>query len=243
MNLRNQKSLKSKSDLGFTLMEVTVATTIFVIVTVSLMSLFNYVLKINRRSEALRQASQGMRSFVEFLVKEIRNGQIDYYVANGDTYSSGIGPCVPPGTVGNSVTGANSYGLKENKLGIINVDGIQECFYLGNSAGTYVDTIGAAATTFTVSAANKGTLVMEKVGVSSSQVLNPPNFRIENLTFLIRPTCDPYTASCTSYSNGYPKMQPSVVIIIKFVAQLETGESVPIYYQTTVSSNKYDIPS
>jgi hypothetical protein len=58
--------------------------------------------------------------------------------------------------------------------------------------------------------------------------------------FLIRPQNDPYSSS-TGFS--LPKTQPSVVIVIKFVAQLPTGEQVPIYYQTAVSENKYDIPN
>src|SRR5882672_11448170 len=123
--------MNKKSQSGFTLMEIMVATVIFAIVTVALLSLFNYVLKINRRSEALRQASQGMRNFVEFLVKEVRNGQVDYYVNGGQTYSGGIGPCAPPGSAGAAVNGASTYLNPENRLGLINTDNIQECFYLG----------------------------------------------------------------------------------------------------------------
>ena len=41
----------------------------------------------------------------------------------------------------------------------------------------------------------------------------------------------------------YPKLQPFVTIFAKFVANLPTGENVPIYYQTSVSSNQYDIPN
>ena len=66
--------LNKKNSAGFTLMEIVVATTLFAIVFSSLLGLFNYILKINRKSEALRQASQGARDFVEYLVKEIRNG-------------------------------------------------------------------------------------------------------------------------------------------------------------------------
>src|SRR6266481_4238311 len=97
--MMNQES-RIKNKRGFTLMEIMVASTIFVILSGSLLALFNYVLKINRRSEALRQASQGARSFVEFLVKEVRNGQMDYYITNSsyDSTISGSSPCQPPGT-------------------------------------------------------------------------------------------------------------------------------------------------
>ena len=90
-----------KNQTGFTLMEIVVATTIFAVVTVALLSLFNYILKINRRSQALTQAADGMRNFVEFLTKQIQNGQIDYYITTGSTYSHYINddntvPCGPP---------------------------------------------------------------------------------------------------------------------------------------------------
>lgn len=216
-------------------MEIMVASVIFVMVAVSLLSLFNYVLKINRRSEALRQASQGMRNFIEFVVKEVRNGQIDYYVANAATVPafSGTSPCGPPsGGVGN-----NTYALQENRLGIINTDNVQECFYYGNAGGNY---IGAGKFS---SSTGASTLVLEKSGVSGAQILNPSNMKVDNLMFLIRPLCDPYTPNCAGYGGGYPKIQPFVTIIIKFTVKLPTGEQVPIYYQTSVSSNKYDIPN
>jgi hypothetical protein len=221
-----------------------VATVIFAIVTVSLLSLFNYVLKINRRGEALRQAAQDSRDFVEFLVKEVRNGQIDYYVNNGLRYNSSYinndsnVPCRPPGNLGDTVTSLPTYQAKSNWLGIINTDNIQECFYYANGTA-YVDSVGGIPTIFD-SASGANALVLEKQGITSLQKLNPPNSRIDNLMFLVRPQNDPYSSS-TGFS--LPKIQPSVVIIIKFVVKLPTGEQVPIFYQTAVSENKYDIPN
>ncbi len=219
-------------------MEIVVATTIFVMVVSSIMALFNYVLKINRRSEALRQATQGMRGFVEFIAKEIRNGKIDYGIITGslDVGTGDIGPCVLPSTSGPNFN--DSYSLTDNKLKIINTEGQHECIYFGNNSGNYVDTIGSSPTTFTAPAGSKYTIVLEKNGLPS-QVINPPNFQIERLMFVIRPTCDP-RVNCTSYSNSTPKIQPFVSIFIRFVAQLPTGEKVPIDYQTSVSTNNYD---
>ncbi len=228
-NLKRQK--------GFTLMEIVVATTIFAVVVSSLLALFNYTLKINRKSEALRQAAQGMRNFVEFLVKEVRNGQIDYYV-NNSLPTASLGPCGA-----SVVVGQRSYETQDNRLGIINTDNIQECFYFGDNDGNYVGN----SSIFDAPQNSNYTLVMEKAGIASPQVLNPANFRIEKLMFLIRPLCDPFTSTCDwppgAYPPGaYPKTQPFVTILMKFVAKLPTGEEVPISYQTSVSSQKYDIP-
>jgi len=221
--------LYAKSSAGFTLMEIVVATTIFVIVTAGLMSLFNKTLKINRRSEALRQATQGMRSFVEFLVKEVRNGQINYFVINGTQLapSSPIGPCSAPVSVGDP-----TYKNKENRLGMISFSGEEECVYFGNESGNPLP-----AGTFTAPADKNYTLVLQRAN-GVKQIINPVNFRIESLMFLIRPLKDPYTPV-----GGFVGVQPFVNINIKFVAKLPTGESVSIYYQTTVSTNKYDIPT
>jgi prepilin-type N-terminal cleavage/methylation domain-containing protein len=240
---------------GFTLMEIVVATTIFVIVFMALLSLFNYTLKINRRTEALRQASQDMRDFVEFLAKEIRNGQIDYYVSSGQTYLPQItlsSPCGPPGTAGSQVTstgGLSTYGLEENKLGIINTDNVEECFYFGDNSGNYVNAPGACSSgscTFSAPASSNYTLVLQKSGVNGVQILNPPNFRIDKLMFIIRPLCDPYTVKppgCVDYGNARPRIQPFVSMFIQGTVQLPTGEQVPIYYQTSIGTNQYDIPN
>ena len=246
---------RHKKTAGFTLMEIMVSTTIFAIVAVALLSLFNYVLKINRKTEALRQASQGMRNFVELLVKEIRNGQIDYYVANGQTYTAGISgaPCQrPTGDVLDPVTGVKTYEFKENKLGIINTENVQECFYLADDQASPVYAGAGKFSGNAVSGYPIKNLMMMKSGVATAQTLNPPNFSVKKLMFLIRPVCDPYTygpsatppgPGCADYSSSYPRIQPAVTMFIHFEVMLPTKEVVPIYYQTTVSSNKYDIPS
>lgn len=243
-----QVSASRSADKGFTLMEIVVSTTIFVIVFMALLSLFNYTLKINRRSEALRQVSQGMRSFIEYLVKEIRNGQVDYYVISGQTYApqiSGTSPCKAPGTAGTSVTALapDTYFAKTNWLGIINTDGVQECFYYGKDEKDdpdfgYVNNIGDQPTTFSAPQGKNYNLVLQKAGVVGAQKINPPNFRVDNLMFVITPTKDPYTSI-----GGLVKKSPAVGIFIKFVTKLPTGEEVPIFYQTSVATNQYDIPN
>lgn len=222
-----------KNSAGFTIMEIVVATTVFAIVTSSMLSLFNYTLKINRRSEALRQATQGARNFVEDLAKEVRNGQINYGIIGGQTKSSTwpLGPCnvAAPGA-----TVPNTYTATDNRLAIITSEGDEKCFYLGNQTGTYV---GNA-----IYASAAGTLVVKKNSLAA-QIITPQNYKIENLAFLIRPLCDPHSPKCASYGTSYPRIQPTVTIIIKFSVRLSTGEVSSLFYQTTVSSQKYDIPN
>lgn len=235
-----------KNAAGFTLMEIIVATTIFAIVVSAMMALFNYTLKINRRTEALRQATQGMRNFIEFVVKEVRNGSIDYGVNNGQTANPAypVGPCLAPTINGGPQVG-DTYGQQSNTLAVATVDGDLECFYLGygydntagKSAGDYVGN-GIFASTgnnpHPVLALQKNSLTKE--------ILSSPNISVQRLVFLVRPVCDPYSPYCSSY-GGYPLTQPFVTILAEFLVTLPTGEQTVIYYQTTASSEKYDIPS
>lgn len=217
-------------------MEILVSTVIFAVVVSSLMSLFNYVLKINRKSEALRQASQGMRNFAETLAKNIRNGEIDFGM-NGThdaPRSSDIGPCLKIANVGDNYYGLSGNG-KDNRLSIIDNEGFHQCIYFGDQNGNYV---GSGFTH------TNGTLVVLKEG-NTPQILNPSNFKITQLAFTVKPTCDPYIIKppgCSSYSSDYPKIQPFVQILMRFSVNLPTGETKEIYYQTSVSINKYDIP-
>ena len=229
---KNHTQRSVNRNAGFTLMEIVVSATLFAVVSVALLSLFNYTLKINRQADALRQAAQGTRDFVEYVVKEVRNGQINYLTVGGLSQASAIGPCTPPSFSGvpTYTSVGSTYGNMDNKIAITTDNGQQECMYYGDSSGNY-------ATTSIQFANPNGTLVIQKVG-EASQILNPANFKIQNLVFIVRPTKDPYSSL-----GGYVGIQPMVSIVIKFVTKLPTGEQVPIYYQTSVSTNKYDIPN
>jgi hypothetical protein len=174
---------------------------------------------------------------VEGLTKQIRNGQIYYGVTNGvaDAIHPTDTTACPAGSLNNRY-----YADKENQLRIIDTDGSDICFFLANASGSYV-----GANSFSGSQ-----LIMEKnIGNTYvKQVLNPPNFYVDNLVLYVRPVCDPYencnSASPNVYPNNEPpKIQPVVSLNMKLRVLLSTGETVSIYYQTTISSNKYDIPT
>ena len=115
----NQLLKRNFGNSGFTLMEIIVATTVFVIVVTSVLVLFNFVLRINRQVQATRQASQGSRNFTEILSREIRNGKIDYTSSecNSATYAD-----------------AQNY-----TLGIVSYSGDKLCFTLDKASGIKVD--------------------------------------------------------------------------------------------------------
>ena len=98
---------------GFTLIEALVATSLFAVVVSSVMGVYLYTLKINRRTDVIRLAAENARFISEFLTKEIRNGQILYS-------GSAPSPC-------------NTFAASGTTLAIVNIDGDTECFY---SSGT-----------------------------------------------------------------------------------------------------------
>lgn len=98
------------------------ATTIFAVSITIMMVLFNYTLQINRRVDAQRQSAQGTRNFAEFLVREIRNGRIDY----ATTFTS----CSP-----------NYASLQNNAVAVINRAGEAECFFV-SSGNLYIEKAG-----------------------------------------------------------------------------------------------------
>ncbi len=188
---------------GFTLMEIIVATAIFAgTVTLSL-GLFSQALRINRRVQALRLVAQNTRTFTEVLVREIRNGRIDY--------SSFDSHCDPI----NYTTGVTQ------SVGLINFAGDQECLYYDFSAQTLY-----------LSKKSGDNTVQEPINDPLKFKIKPDTFR-----FVVRPMTDPTVVP-------YNETQPLVTILAQFEVPLGAGEQpILIPYQTTISTDVYDIPN
>jgi prepilin-type N-terminal cleavage/methylation domain-containing protein len=195
---------------GFTLMEIVVATTIFATVLTLMLSLLNYTLKINRRIESLRQVSQATRNFTEFLVREIRNGTIDY----SGTIDSTRCPA------GYSDDGSNTY------LALVNRAGDRQCFY-------YLNDIAEEGNLYVTKQAINGVVVTEQV--------NPTNITIDSnsFRFWVRPLTNPKVSD----GSNYPGIQPMVTMTMQLTARINNADAPAVIpYQTTVSTDVYDIP-
>jgi hypothetical protein len=77
-------------------------------------------------------------------------------------------------------------------------------------------------------------VAIEKQG-TGAQTLNPTNFTVQDLKFYVRPTQDPY-------GNTHPKTEPFVTMVITFQVKIGADNPVIIPYQTTISTDLYDIP-
>jgi len=168
--------LLSHRQQGFTLMEIVVATTIFATSLTLILVLFTYTLKINRRVEALRQVSQAARNFTEFLVREIRNGTIDY--------SGTIEPTRCP--LNYPLNGATA-----TYLALVNRSGDRECFYL------LVDASGNG---------NLWLRKVPPVGNPTTEQVNPTGVTLDpaKFRFFVRPLTNPKLVSGSNYPGVQP---------------------------------------
>lgn len=156
-------------------MEIMVATSIFSGTLLMILVLFNLTLRINRKVEALRQVSQATRNFTEFVVREIRNGTIDY-----------------TGTIDPANCPANTpvYSQAGSKfLALVNHNGDRECFFLPADGSPNLK-----VTRLTVT----GQVVAEQVNPANITI-DPAKFK-----FYVRPTGSPHIAGGGGYPGVQP---------------------------------------
>lgn len=211
---------------GFTLMEIMVSMTIFASVVTLVLSMFTYTLRLYRRVEAQRQVSQSVRTVMEFLVKEIRNGQVDYGIVNGVSLDTQIDPhCPLPLSVN-----ADTYSILDtDQLGLINAIGERECIYWVHDPDPAKQ-----------QDADNNNIFIKKQNVATVSQLNASNVKLLDLRFYVSPLRDVYTVPA---SSSLVEQMPVVTIIARVSVTLPTGEKRIIPYQTTVSTYIYDIPS
>ncbi len=188
---------------GFTLMEIVVATAIFAGTVTLMLDLFGTALKTNRRVQALRQVTQGTRTFTEVLTRQIRNGRIDYQSTNVNCASS------------------NYASANNQSLAIINASEEKICFYYSASDQSVYMSKTSGSATFV-------------------EAINPSNFTIKATTFrfIVRPS-----TNAKPSGPPYPGVQPVVTITAEFMVSLNATETpTTIPYQTTISTDVYDIP-
>ena len=222
----HNSQLTTHSSSGFTLMEIIVSMTIFATVITMVLSMFTYTLKLYRREEAQRQVSQSVRTVMEFLVKEIRNGQVDYGIVNGVTIDTLVDAhCPRPSSIN-----ADTYSVSStDHLGIINVIGERECIYWVHDSDPTKQ-----------NDPTNNNLFIKKQNVGVVSQLNTSNVKLTDLRFYVSPLRDPYTVPGGS---GLVEQEPLVTIMAKVSVTLPTGETRVVSYQTTVSTYAYDIPS
>jgi type II secretory pathway pseudopilin PulG len=73
---------------GFTLIEAVVATSVFAFVVTSVLGVYLSTLQVDAKTRAQRAVAQNARFIMEFVGKEVRNGDIDYAAYGGGQANS-----------------------------------------------------------------------------------------------------------------------------------------------------------
>lgn len=214
-------SCKLKANFGFTLMEIVVSLAIFTTTVTMILVIFNFVLRIQRQTDASRQVAQVVRNFAESVVKDIRNGRLDYgFVAGTDVLGdfSGNDTCEFPETL--EATFATE---GQSNVSLVNLGGERVCIFLGD--GT---------------AGEEGNLYIQKSTADSYAQINPDNVTVNQAWFYVRPIRDPYISDVGA--GGLSAHQPLVTVLLDMSVSLPGTADRRILYQTSVSTYQYDIP-
>ncbi len=198
---------------GFTLIEILVSTAIFIIVISALATSLSYVIKLQRRTNALRTANDNVRYITDFFSKEIRNG----------TPTFNTSAAVLPGC-GYYAGFPDSY--TQNWFQLVNVSGDNECIFL-------------SANGITANTTGPGIWITKQPSGSASvlpaQQLNTGTAQITSLTFTIASQ----SSSSVSYSND---QQPYVIIKGTVVANTDPQNIVTIPFESSISILDYGLP-
>lgn len=217
-----------KKQSGFTLVELIVATALFVLTVSLIMSLFTYTLKTNRKVQSIRSLVQGTRGFAEILSREVRNGRILYNTAGStlptdvDSNSSGCFASVQ--------SNYNNGNIRNKAVVFTTSAGNLLCVYMSPNP----------------SDSTKGRLFIKKyvtestAGGSTSQVdqeITSSTFWLDPQTFILQ--VNPSTPPTSNQSS-----QPRVTVYADFTAQAGgSSDAASLSYQTTISTDVYDLPS
>ncbi|HOY56351.1 MAG TPA: prepilin-type N-terminal cleavage/methylation domain-containing protein [bacterium] len=84
LKFKNNRALK-----GFTLMEILVAMSIFVMVALVSLSIHSFILRASQKTIAYNRAQQDVQMIMESLAKKIRTSRVDYAAYAGGVINSG----------------------------------------------------------------------------------------------------------------------------------------------------------
>ncbi|MBI5733353.1 MAG: prepilin-type N-terminal cleavage/methylation domain-containing protein [Candidatus Kerfeldbacteria bacterium] len=197
---------------GFTLMEMVVASAVFVVVAVAITDIFIISSNAQRRTEGAQTVSSGARFVMETVEREARMGRINYdYYTNGEITS-------PTGT-----------------LALIDPYGYPVVFKTGG-ADSDCHNDGKS---YPCLIAGIDVNLNDSIESNEWAPITPKGVKMPIIKFYIQPTRDPFNLN-VSTGNYAADEQPRVTIV--FATQnipVKAVEQVTVNLQTTVSSRKY----
>lgn len=233
---------KRQPPRGFTLMEIMIAVSLFVILIIVLINIYLLALKAQRQTAARQQALSNVRNVMETLARQVRTSEIDYaYAYAGD---------IDPGISGS-----------EKELALVDPDGSHIAYYVLDNQ-LVADTNGVK---YALTSAEDITIVNLNFYIAPStdpfkeehcnkalpglnDCLVPTSCTVDDLKAdksgfcgclsdndCASKFCDPQAHLCLPQN-----VQPRVTIILDFQAnKVKVEDRKTVFLQTTVSSRVY----
>ncbi|MBP8016922.1 prepilin-type N-terminal cleavage/methylation domain-containing protein [Candidatus Gracilibacteria bacterium] len=132
------KNQKSKTNSGFTLIEMIVAITILAIIMLSIFGVYSNIINVNKRLELARALQENSRNITETVARDIRENGIDFGYYDGLTEDKKL-DYIGSGNSVLAIKGGIKYYLMKDILGTITICDIgvfdKDCFF-GSMSGS-----------------------------------------------------------------------------------------------------------
>ncbi len=208
---------KLQTSLGFTLIEIVVATALFALVISSILGIYLSVLRLNTRTRAERAVADNARFITDFFSKEVRNGHIDYTAYNS---SCGQG-CIPSG-------GLDLYLVNQNNES-------EHIYVWDDTTGQQIASYSGVSVCSTDSCSLKITKTVGLTNLGPSS-MNSQSVRVTNVQFLIYPPHDPYRSTGVAATEN---VQPHITLVLELTATQNSRDQVKLDTQSTYSELYY----
>lgn len=200
---------------GFTLLELTIAITVFVIFITVIFSSALYIMKAQREANEERKVYEESQFLLEFFAQNIRNGTPDY-----ECYQD-------PSDLCNGQNLVTNKGLSDGVLALLLANGGERIIFKKLDDGS----LGFLRQISTPSG------FQNVIGFTDFKVLNQDTVFVESLQFLITPVKDPFIAL---EDNQY-QYQPRVTIFMDLKGKSRIRpQGIRLKVQTTFSSRIYN---
>jgi prepilin-type N-terminal cleavage/methylation domain-containing protein len=218
----------TKKQKGFTLIEVLVALTIFMIFIISITRSYLDIAQSQREANAVREIYSEIRYVYSLIAEEARSKTIDY----GCPRSPESGAAV---AASNACTGLINT-VPENFLPLINADGTERTvFKAEEDSETGEKTLFMAKETFTGEAWEPA----EGYGAGNNYMpIDLKYIRFTGLVFEISPLADPFADA--NIACGPVQFQPSVSVYSNIEGVQGNVSDFNLDLQTTISSRVYN---
>lgn len=196
---------------GFTLVEMLVSMTIFMVFVGILINSYSTIIKAQKEANDYRAIYTEARAVFDTLIAELREGTLDYAKFE---YGGGCTSLITNMT---------------DDLWLISKDGVSKKIWLESGEGGD----DAAGVLKIQQFAKPGATTGDK-----TKSLNSGTVSVKDFRFKIYPLADPYAP--LNVGENRHQFQPAVTIFASFEKEKVTGEPYKVDFQTTISSRIYN---